>query len=139
MDQYTKKSSLDFQKNIKRFVPDEDLRNTPARLFRQLINKLDINLSKWNCLLRDYLKWTIQTKDPEKARSERSTEAGNIKTTYFMSNTLTFNKLIEGMSILKFVKCKITIEGIDREGNVTVVSETINIRSSKDNSEKHKE
>lgn len=127
-----KNSDADFRKSIKKFVKYEDLRDTPARLFRQLTDKLEVNLSKWNCLLRDYLLWTIPADDLEKAKSERSTTAGNIKSTYFMSNTLTFNKFIEGLSILKFVNCKITIEVTDGEGNVTKVSETIKIRSARD-------
>lgn len=131
----SKKSDNDFRKNIKKYVEDEDLRDSPARLFRKLTKKLGINLSKWNCLLRDYLLWTIPTKDLEKAKSERSTALGNIKSTYFMSNTLTFNKFIEGLSILKLVNCEITIKVTDGEGNVTEVSETIKIRSSRDKEE----
>lgn len=131
-----KNNGSDFHKNIKRYVPDEDLRDIPARLFRKIIQKHNINLSKWTCLLRDYLLWTIPNDDPEKVKSERSTAAGNIKSAYFMSPTLTFNKLIEGMSILKFVKCKVTLELTDGEGNVTEVSDTIKIRSPKNQENK---
>lgn len=38
-----------------KYVEDHQLQDTPSRLFRRLINKLDMNPRKWQMYLRDYL------------------------------------------------------------------------------------
>jgi len=115
------------QISLKKYVPDEGLLDPCARLFRQLLNKLDMNPTKWNAYLRNYLSWVVTTEDPEKAKIERTTRQGNIKETFFQKPTLTFPKLLEGLSILRARTCKITIEVTDENGEVITVSETIRI------------
>jgi hypothetical protein len=113
-----------------KYVEDNQLQDTPARLFRGLLKKLDMNPRKWTQLLRDYLDWVITTDDREKAKADRITRAGNIKDTYFQKPTLTFNKLLEGLSILRMKSCVITITVTDEEGNVHTVEETIGVMGS---------
>jgi len=110
-----------------KYVEDNELRDTPARLYRKILKKLDMNPRKWTNYLRDYLDWVITTEDREKAKAERVTRQGNIKDTYFQKPTLTFNKLLEGLSILQMQSCKITITAIDKDGNEIVVEERIRI------------
>jgi hypothetical protein len=110
-----------------KYVEDDKLQDTPSRLFRRLINKLDMNPRKWQMYLRDYLDWVITTTDREKAKADRITRAGNIKDTYFQKPTLTFNKLLEGLSILRMKSCVITITVTDEEGNVHTVEEVIQV------------
>lgn len=110
-----------------RYVNDEELRDTPARLFRKILNKMEMNPRKWTMYLRDYLDWVVTTIDREKAKNERITRTGNIKDTYFQKPTLTFNKMLEGLSILKQDTCEIIIRVTDEDGNVIEVSEKLQI------------
>lgn len=111
-----------------KYVRDEELQDPPARLFRALIvNKLKMDPYKWAGYLRDFLDWVVDTEDPVKAKTERVTRQGNIKDTYFQKPTLTFNKLLEGLSILRMKSCKITLEVEDENGEIHTVSETIRI------------
>lgn len=110
-----------------KYVPDDELQDTPSRLFRQLMNKLEMNPRKWANYLRDYLNYVVTTEDPQRAKSERTTRQGNIKETFFQKKTLTFNKLLEGLSILRMKTCKVIIEAEDEDGNVYIVEETIRI------------
>lgn len=111
----------------KKYVEDKDLRDTPARLYRAILNSIGMTPQRWNQFLRDYLNWTITTKDRERAKSDRTTAQGNIKDSYFQKHSLTFNKLLEGLAILQMDKCKITLEVTDKDGKVVTVSETIRI------------
>lgn len=110
-----------------RYVEDKELRDAPARLYRQILNKMDMNPRKWAMYLRDYLNYVVTVTDREKAKNERITRTGNIKDTYFQKPTLTFNKLLEGLSILKQEKCEIILRVTDEDGNVIEVSEEIRI------------
>lgn len=110
-----------------KYIPDEELRDPPARLFRAILKKMDMNPYKWTAYLRDYLDWIITTEDPARAKVERVTKQGNIKDTYFQKYGLTFSKLLEGLSILRKRSCKITIETEDENGEIIIVSETIRI------------
>lgn len=112
-----------------KYVEDNELRDAPARLFRGILKKLDMNPRKWSNHLRDYLDWVVTTVDRDKAKAERVTRQGNIKETYFQKPTLTFNKLLEGLSILQMQSCKITITAIDKDGNEVTVEERIRIVS----------
>lgn len=113
-----------------KYVDDDKLQDTPARLFRMLLNKLEMNPRRWAQLLRDYLDWVITTDDRDKAKADRITRAGNIKDTYFQKPNLTFNKFLEGLSILRMKSCVITITVTDEEGNVYTVEEDIGIMGS---------
>ena len=113
-----------------KYVEDNQLQDTPARLFRGLLNKLDMNPRRWTQLLRDYLDWVITTDDRAKAKADRITRAGNIKDTYFQKPTLTFNKFLEGLSILRMKSCVIKITATDEDGNEYTVEETIGVMGS---------
>lgn len=110
-----------------KYVEDHQLQDTPSRLYRGLLKKLEMNPRKWTQLLRDYLDYVVTTEDREKAKAERITRSGNIKDTYFQKPTLTFNKLLEGLSILRMKSCVITITVVDEEGNTQTVEEVIQI------------
>lgn len=131
MKQHTKLAKADkLESMTKKYVPDNELRDTPSRLFRQLLMKLGMNPFKWSNLLRAYLEWSITTQDREKARAEAITRAGNIKDTYFHKNTLTMNKFIEGLSIIQMRDCEVIIKVHDKDGNLYEVSEKFNISGS---------
>ncbi|CAG27274.1 hypothetical protein PPEV_gp180 [Pseudomonas phage EL] len=110
-----------------KFVRDEELRDPPARLFRAILNKVVPTPHKWKNYLRDYLEYVVTTRDPQRAKTERITRQGNIKATYFQSYTLTFQKLLEGLSILRMKSCRIIIEVVDEHGEILTVEETIRI------------
>lgn len=126
----TKLKENDLHKLTPKYIEDEDLRDPPARLFRRLLKAKEINLSKWNCLLKEHLNWEITTDNKERAKSERTTALGNIKTTYFMTPTLSFNKLLTGLSILKDAECELVIRVKGNNGEIIEVSEVIKIHSS---------
>ena len=110
-----------------KFVPDSDLEDCPARLFRRILNKLEMNPFKWNSFLSRYLDWVVTNPDEDKARLERQTRIGNIKETYFHKPTLTFNKLLEGLSILEIEECTIDLTVKDIHGNIIRVSDVIHM------------
>lgn len=110
-----------------KYVPDNQLHDAPARLFREILKKMSMNPRKWTAYLRDYLDYVVTTEDPNRAKIERVTRQGNIKDTYFQKHTLTFNKLLEGLSILRMQSCKITITVIDENGEPFEVSENIRV------------
>lgn len=110
-----------------KYVPDNQLHDAPARLFREILKKMSMNPRKWAAYLRDYLDYVVTTEDPNRAKIERVTRQGNIKDTYFQKHTLTFNKLLEGLSILRMQSCKITIAVVDENGEVFEVSENIRV------------
>lgn len=113
--------------SLKKYVEDENLEDSPARLFRRIVNMLEMNPFKWNGYLTRYLDWMVTTKDPEKAKNERQTRTGNIKETYFQKPTLTMNKFLEGLSILEFEECIIDITARDIHGNIIRVQDTVNL------------
>jgi hypothetical protein len=113
----------------KKYVPDDQLEDPPARLFRRILHKLEMNPFKWAGYLGRYLEWIVTVKDPEKAKLERQTRTGNIKDTYFHKPSLTFNKFLEGLSILEFEECHIEITVKDIHGNIIRVSDEIKMVS----------
>lgn len=126
-----------------KYVEDEELRDAPARLYRKILKEMEMNPRKWSNYLRDYLEWVVTIEDREKAKADRITKAGNIKETYFQKHTLTFNKLLEGLSILRMDECDIILRVKDAEGHVYEVSEHIRIMGKdrpvfKDNSKEPK-
>lgn len=110
-----------------KYIEDNELRDTPARLFRKILNAMDMNPGLWTKLLREYISWNVTTKDREKAKNERIHQTGNIKGSYFQSATLTFNKLLAGLSILQMQSCEVIIRVKDKEGKVIEVSETLRV------------
>lgn len=120
-----KKTKLGFERN-KNFVPDEELTDTPSRLLRKIFRKYGMNLSIWSSLMNDYLRWAHPDKsdEPEVVKKARSTTLGNAQSAYFCSKTLSFNKLIAAMKILKFKSVTFTITGETSTGKQITVSET---------------
>lgn len=112
-----------------RYVEDHELLDVPSRLYRGLLNKLKMNPHKWGSYLRDYLDWVVVNKDPNKAKLERTTRQGNIKDTYFQKNTLSFNKMLEGLSIVRMQDVEIIMRVTDENGDKHEVSEKIKILS----------
>lgn len=112
-----------------KYVPDEQLEDPPARLFRRILKKLEMNPFKWNSYLGRYLDWIVTNPDPEKAKNERQTRTGNIRDTYFHKPNLTFGKLLEGLSILEFEECEIEITAKDVHGNIIRVSDKVRMVS----------
>jgi len=110
-----------------KYVDDDQLQDTPARLFRQLLRKMDMTPRKWISYLRDYLDWKVTTEDPDKAKEERTTRTGNIKDTYFQKPGLTFSKFLEGLSILRMAKVEVIMRVTDTEGKVYEISEPLRI------------
>lgn len=114
-----------------RYVEDDQLQDTPARLFRMLLRKLKIDSPvRWGVYLRDYLAWVVTEKDPNKAKIERTTKSGNIKDTYFQKPTLSFNKLLEGASIIRMREVEVILRCTTEDGEVVEVSEKIRTMTS---------
>lgn len=116
---------LDLSKISKGYTSDEELRDTPSRLFRALIRKKGLTVSELTLLIKEYIDWEVTNPDPVKAKLERTTLLGNIRSTYFKNDSLTFTKLLTGLSILQAKKAKITFE-VEFENGETVVVEEIN-------------
>lgn len=116
-------------------LPDTgELRDMPSKLFRKILNSLNISMEKWVSYLNEHIKWEIP-EDPKGwkvTKEKRSTASSNYMSTFFKKKTLTFNKLLTGLSILKVRKIKITIEIEDRDGEKHSVSEEYIVKSSKD-------
>lgn len=110
-----------------KYVEDHELEDSPAKLYRAILKKMGMNPFRWGSLLGRYLDWVVTNKDPEKAKIERQTRTGNIRDTYFHTKRLTFNKLLEGLSILEFEECHIEITVKDFHGNIIRVSDEIKL------------
>ena len=110
-----------------KYVEDHELRDVPARLFRMICNKMEMNPTWWAKYMRNFLEYVVTTEDREKAKAERITRTGNAKDTFWQKPTLTFNKLLEGLSILRMKKCTITLTIEDEHGKTITVSDTIQI------------
>lgn len=107
----------------KKFVSDDQLYDPPARLFRMLLRRVAGTPHKWRMYLRDYLDWIVTTENPERAKNERLTRQGNIKDTYFQKNNLSFNKMLEGMSILRMRSCEVILRVVDENGEIIELSD----------------
>ncbi|QYN80114.1 hypothetical protein PQD71_gp212 [Kosakonia phage Kc263] len=104
----------------KNFVPYEQLTDTTSRLFRKIIEELGINQATWKTYLDDYLRW-IHPDDSAPAaevKRARSTDLGNIQNTLFCSRTLSYNKFLMGLKILKISETDLTI-AVKTESGVT--------------------
>lgn len=110
-----------------KYVEDHQLEDSPAKLFRAILRKMEMNPFRWNNFLSRYLDWVVTNPDPEKAKVERQTRSGNIRDTYFHTPRLTFNKFLEGLSITEFEECQIDITVKDLNGNIIRVSDSIKL------------
>jgi len=115
----------------KRYIPDEELIDPPAKLFRGLLNKMNMNPYKWTKFLNDYLDWVVTSKDPDKARTDRLTKTGNIRDAFFHKPRLSAAKLFEGLSVMQMAEYKITLEVKNAKGEVYVVTESGMIKHAK--------
>lgn len=114
----------------KNFVPYEQLTETTSRLFRKIIEELGIDQATWKTYLDDYLRW-IHPDDSGPAaevKRARSTALGNIQNTLFCSNTLSYNKFLMGLKILKISEADINIQIKTEAGTVHTVSEKTILR-----------
>jgi hypothetical protein len=112
-----KKKSTPIIKN-KNLVPFEQLTDAPSRMFRKIIIDLGINQAKWKTYLDDYLRWVHpdDSGDPIDVKRARSTALGNIQSTLFCSNSLTWNKFLMGLKILKITMADIDIKIMTESG-----------------------
>lgn len=118
----------------KNFVPYDRLIDTPARLFRVIGEKIGLNSAMWRSLMTDHLRMIHpdSSGDARDVRKARSTSFGNAQNTYFFSAGLTFDKLMEGLKILKVKKLTITLTCELENGKIVEAAETTYLRSSKD-------
>jgi hypothetical protein len=119
-----KKKPVQYIKN-KNFVPYEQLIDAPARQFRKILDALDINQAKWKTYLDDYLR-SIHPDDSGPAmevKRARSTALGNIQSTLFCSRTLSHNKFLMGLKILKIREADIIVTVTKESGETKTVSE----------------
>jgi len=122
----------------KRYLPDDKLKSPLAKLFRGLLNKLNMNPYKWTRLLNDHLAWILTGYPEEDKRKQILMKTGNIRDAYFHNPKLTADKLFEGLSILQMDECTITLKVKDVNGNEYEVSETVKIKHA-ENSEAYEQ
>lgn len=119
-----KKKSPQYVKN-KNFVPYEQLTDAPSRQFRKILEKLDINQAKWKTYLDEYLR-LMHPDDSGPAmevKRARSTALGNIQSTLFCSRTLSHNKFLMGLKILKVKEVDMVVTVTKESGEAQTVSE----------------
>lgn len=111
----------------KNYVRDEDVQDTPSRLFRSIIRAKGVDASSWKTYLDGFLRIMIpdNPKDIEGVKKDRSTALGNLNDALWSKPTLTFNKLITGLQILKYNKVTITITAVNDDGSTQVVKEEV--------------
>lgn len=126
-----KNKTVSFIKN-KNFIPYEQLTDTPSRLFRKIIDVLEINNAKWKTYLDDYLRWQHpeDSGTPAEVKRNRSTALGNLQSTLFYSKNLTWNKLLVALKICRITKIKISLEIETESGEQHTISETTLLRKS---------
>lgn len=124
-----KKKPAQYVKN-KNFVPYEQLTDTPSRAFRKILEKLDINQAKWKTYLDDYLRWTYpdDSGPADVVKRARSTALGNIQSTLFCSRTLSYNKYLMGLKILKITKVDFSVKVMTESGEEVEVNELTLLR-----------
>jgi hypothetical protein len=119
-----KKKPTHYIKN-KNFVPYEQLTDAPSRQFRKILEKLDINQAKWKTYLDEYLR-LMHPDDSGPAmevKRARSTALGNIQSTLFCSRTLSHNKFLMGLKILKVKEVDMVVTVTKESGETQTVSE----------------
>lgn len=128
-DKKTKKVDAGFGNN-KNYVPPEQLTDAPARLFRQITDRIGLNMSKWTSYMNEHLK-AIHPDDsgsPLEVKKARGTSLGNANQAYFYSKGLSFNKLLEGLKIIRLRRVTIRLECEMESGETFDVSETCWLR-----------
>lgn len=115
---------LDLGVVTKSYVEDRDLKDPPSRLFRSLLRKLNLTTSQLVLLLKEYIDWEVTNPDPVRAKTERTTLLGNIRSVFFKNDTMTFPKLLTGLSIIQARRYKFTLEVELENGETITVSES---------------
>lgn len=126
-----KNKGLSFGKN-KNFVPAEQLTDVPSRLFRKIVEVLNINNAKWKTYLDDYLRWQHPDDSGPAAevKRQRSTALGNLQSTLFYSKNLTWNKLLVALKICRVTKIRVIFEIETESGEQHTITETTVLRKS---------
>lgn len=122
---------LDLGVVTKNYTDDRELKDPPSRLFRGLLRKLQLNTSELVLLLQEYVKWEVTNPDEDKAKQERTTLLGNIRSAFFKNDTMTFPKLLNGLSILQAKKYTLILKVELEDGRVVEVSETGRVHNAK--------
>lgn len=114
----------------KNLVPYEQLTDLPSRTFRKILEELDINQAKWKTYLDDFLRWSYpdDSAPPADVKRARSTALGNIQSTLFCSRTLSYNKFLMGLRILKIRETDLTITVTTESGDIKTVEEKTILR-----------
>lgn len=112
-----------------RYVEDRDLKDPPSRLFRSLMREMGLTAPELIVYINDYLKWEVDIDDPKRANEQRTNVRGNIKTSYFNSDTMTMPKLLNGLSILKAKRVTFVMITEFHDRPDVEVRETIKIHS----------
>lgn len=123
------KGTANFGTN-KNYIPTEQLTDTPARMFRKVMDKLNVNMAMWKSYMTDHLRFIHPDNSGTsfEVKKARGTSLGNANSAYFFSKTLSFNKLIEGLKILKIRKVTIRLECELETGEKFEISETSYLR-----------
>lgn len=124
-----KNTSLSFSKN-KNFVPYDQLTDVPSRLFRKMIEVLQVNNAKWKTYIDDYLRWTHPDDSGPAAevKRNRSTALGNLHSTLFCSKNLSWNKLLVGAKIARISKITATFTIETESGEIHTITEKTILR-----------
>jgi len=111
--------------NNKYILSEEKLVDLPSRLFRKIWEKIDGNAAKWKTYISDWARSRHPDGSDElhAIKTARSTTIGNITKEMWFSSSLTFNKLLTALSIMKFKKVKITITLTDDDDEEIIVEE----------------
>lgn len=123
-NKYGVKVDLDLGVVTKSYVEDRDLKDPPSRLFRALLRKLNLTTDQLVLLLKEYIDWEVTNPDPVRAKTERTTLMGNIRSAFFKNDTMTFPKLLNGLSIIQARRYKFTMEVELENGETVTVSES---------------
>lgn len=126
-----KKKALTFTKN-KNFIPYEQLTDVPSRVFRKITDVLQINQAKWKTYMDDYLRWIHPdtSADAAEVKRARSTLLGNTQSTLFYSKSLSWNKLLMGLKILRITEIELSIKFKTESGEEHTITEKTLLRRS---------
>lgn len=117
----------------KNIVPFEKLTDPPSRLFRKIADQIDVTISSWKTYIDDYIR-QVHPDDPnsmDRVKKDRSTAIGNVNDTLWMSNKLSFGKMLTGLGILKVKKVTIILKVETESGEEYIAEDVTTIPSVK--------
>lgn len=96
----------------KEVTPESELTDTPSRLYRKIFKQLGMTIEGWATYMDDWAKKTFPDKQDDmlSVKTSRSTMIGNLTKEIWHSNSLTFNKFIQALAILKIKRIRISIQ-----------------------------